>query len=134
MSDKKWRWVSEDAVLAIYEQQHTHQDGAAGIRDHSLLLSALAAPQRLAANGNPDVAELAASYAAGIARNRVFLNGNMRTALIVAAGVFLPLNGYQLTASDEETATVMRSVAAGSMTDEELAAWFLRNIRPLPAE
>jgi len=105
-----------------------------GLRDESLLLSALAHPQNLAAYGTPDVADLAASYAVGIARNHAFIDGNKRTALVAAAGVFLPLNGYKLTASDGETVRVMLSVADGSMPEEELASWFRTHSVPLPAE
>ncbi len=103
----------------------------AGLRDRSLLLSALARPQHLANYGNPDVADLAACYAVGIARNHAFIDGNKRTALVVAAGVFLPLNGYKLAASDGETVRVMLSVADGSMPEGELASWFRTHIMPL---
>jgi death-on-curing protein len=95
----------------------------AGLRDRSLLLSALARPQHLVAYGSPDIADLAASYAVGIARNHAFIDGNKRTALVVAAGVFLPLNGYKLTASDGETVRAMLAVADGTMSEPELAIW-----------
>ncbi len=124
MSQEEWRWVSEDVVLAIHDEQLAEHGGMKGLRDESLLLSALARPQNLAAYGNPDAADLAASYAFGIARNHAFIDGNKRTALVVAAGVFLPLNGYRLTASDGETVRVMLSVADGSVPEEELASWF----------
>jgi death-on-curing protein len=134
VSQEEWRWVSEDSVLAIHDEQLAEHGGMAGLRDRSLLLSALARPQNLAAYGTPDVADLAASYAVGIARNHAFIDGNKRTALVVAAGVFLPLNGYKLTASDGETVRVMLSVADGSMPEEELASWFRTHTVPLPPE
>ena len=102
-----------------------------GLRDESLLLSAVARPQNLAAYGTPDVADLAASYAVGSARNHAFFDGNKRTALIVAAGVFLLLNGYQLATSDGETVRMMLTVADGTMSEPELAVWFRTYIRPL---
>src|ERR1700679_3728794 len=105
-----------------------------GLRDESLLLSALARPQNLAAYGTPDVADLAASYAVGIARNHAFIDGNKRTALVVAAGVFLPLNGYKLIAGDGETVRVMLSVADGAMPEQDLALWFRNHSAPLPTE
>ena len=134
MSQEEWRWVAEDVVLAIHDEQLAEHGGMKGLRDESLLLSALARPQNLAAYGTPDVADLAASYAVGIARNHAFIDGNKRTALVVAAGVFLPLNGYKLTASDGETVRVMLSVADGSMPEEELASWFRTHTVPLPHE
>lgn len=123
MSQEEWRWVSEDVVLAIHDEQLAEHGGMAGLRDRSLLLSALARPQHLVAYGSPDIADLAASYAVGIARNHAFIDGNKRTALVVAAGVFLPLNGYKLTASDGETVRAMLAVADGTMSEPELAIW-----------
>lgn len=134
MSQAEWRWVAEDVVLAIHDEQLAEHGGMKGLRDKSLLLSALARPQNLAAYGTPDVAELAASYVMGIARNHAFIDGNKRTALVVAAGVFLPLNGYKLTASDGETVRVMLTVADGSMAEQELASWFRTHAVPFSPE
>lgn len=134
MTDDAWRWVSVDVVLAVHDEQLAEHGGLAGVREESLLLSALARPQHLAAYGSPDVADLAASYAVGIARNHAFLDGNKRTALVVAAGIFLPLNGYKLIASDGETVRAMLSVADGTMPEEEFASWLRVNIRPLKPE
>ena len=134
MSQGEWRWVSEDVVLAIHDEQLAEHGGMTGLRDESLLLSALARPQNLAAYATPDIADLAASYAVGIARNHAFIDGNKRTALVVAAGVFLPLNGYKLTASDGEMVRTMLAVADGTMSEPELAIWFRTYIRQLPPE
>lgn len=129
-----WQWVSEDVVLAIHDEQIAEHGGLGGLRDKSLLLSALSRPQHLAAYGNPDVADLAASCAVGIARNHAFLDGNKRTALVVAAGVFLPLNGYRLSASDAETVRVMLAVADGTMAEPEFALWLRTYIQPFRRE
>ena len=134
MSQGEWRWVSEDVVLAIHDEQLAEHGGMTGLRDESLLLSALARPQNLAAYATPDIADLAASYAVGIARNHAFIDGNKRTALVVAAGVFLPLNGYKLTASNGEMVRTMLAVADGTMSESELAVWFRTYIRQLPPE
>ncbi len=134
MSQEGWHWVSEDVVLAIHDEQLAEHGGMAGLRDRSSLLSALARPQHLATYGNPDAADLAACYAVGIARNHAFIDGNKRTVLVVAAGVFLPLNGYKLAASDGETVRVMLSVADGSMPEQELASWFRTHSMPLSPE
>jgi death-on-curing protein len=130
VSDLQWRWVSTNVVLAIHDEQIAEHGGLPGLRDDSLLLSALARPQNLAAYGNPDIADLAAAYAFGIARNHPFLDGNKRSALTVAAGVFLPLNCYELAASDADTVRVMLEVAGGSMPEPDFAAWLRGNIRP----
>ncbi|MGB7266134.1 MAG: type II toxin-antitoxin system death-on-curing family toxin [Terracidiphilus sp.] len=134
MTEWEWRWISEAVVLAVHDEQLAEHGGLAGIRDRSLLLSALARPRHLAVYGNPDVADLAASYAVGIVRNHAFLDGNKRTALVVAAGVFLPLNGYKLSASDGETVRVMLAVADGTTPEQELASWIRSNIQSLRPE
>jgi len=127
------RWVSEAVVLAIHDAQLAEHGGAAGLRDESLLLSALARPRNIAAYGTPDLADLAAAYAVGIARNHAFVDGNKRTAIIVAAGVFLPVNGYEITATNEEVVRVMLAVADGSMPEVKLAAWIREWMRPVGA-
>ena len=124
MSRSEIQWVSEAVVLAVHDAQLAEHGGAPGLRDESLLLTALARPRNIATYGTPDSADLVAAYAVGIARNHAFVDGNKRTAIIVAAGVFLPLNGYEITATNEEVVRVMLTVADGSMSETELAAWF----------
>ena len=130
MTTPAWRWIKESSVLAIHDEQIAEHGGLAGIRDMPLLLSALGRPQNLAAYGNPDIADLAASLAIGIARNRAFLDGNKRTAWVVAE-TFLLKNGYELVASDRDGVTTMLAVADGTMSEPELALWFRTYIRPL---
>lgn len=131
MSESPWFWVAENAIYAIHDEQIAEHGGLAGVRDKALLLSALARPQNLVAYGNPDIADLAAAYAVGIARNHPFLDGNKRTAIVVAGGVFLPLNGYELVADNREIVRVMLAVAEGLMADAELAAWFRTYMKAL---
>lgn len=102
------------------------------MRDQALLLSALARPQNLAAYGEPDIADLAAAYSVGIARNHAFLDGNKRTAWVVAE-VFLLKNGYQLTTSDHDGVEVMLAVADGSLAEVKFAAWLRERMRPIAA-
>jgi death-on-curing protein len=125
-----WRWIKESSVLAIHDEQIAEHGGLAGMRDLPLLQSALARPQNLLAYGNPDLADLASSYAIGIARNHAFLDGNKRTAWVVAE-TFLLKNGYELIASDRDGVTTMLAVADGTMSEPELAIWFRTYIRPL---
>ena len=134
MSDKQTRWVSELVVLALHDEQLAEHGGAPGVRDRSLLLSALARPQNIAAYASPDLADLAAAYAVGIARNHAFVDGNKRTAILVAAGVFLPLNEYEVTVTNEEIVRVMLAVADGTLPEDQLAAWFRGWMRPTPPE
>jgi death-on-curing protein len=75
-----WRWIGEGSVFAIHDEQIAEHGGMPGLREESLLLSALAQPQNLTAHGSPDVVDQAAAYAFGIARILPFLDGNKRTA------------------------------------------------------
>src|SRR3546814_1623767 len=74
-----WIWIDEPETLVFHEEQLAEHGGGAGIRDISLLQSALSRPRNLAAYDNPDPAALAASYAFGIARNHPFVDGNKRS-------------------------------------------------------
>ncbi len=117
-------WVREDVVLALHLRQLAEHGGGEGVRDEGLLRSALARPQNLLAYGDPppDLASLAAAYAYGIARNHPFVDGNKRTALVVAR-LFLLLNGMNLVATQEEKYLTFLKLAAGELLEEELTNW-----------
>lgn len=125
MSD--WVWIDIEVALVAHEEQLAEHGGAAGIRDRSMLESALARPHNLIAYGEPDVADLTASYAFGIARNHPFADGNKRTALVVSE-TFLMLNGCTLTATDAEVVVAFLALAAGELSVDELADWFRGHI------
>ena len=117
-------WIRLDTVRAIHKRQLAEHGGIEGIREESLLLSALDRPQNLYAYSEPkpDLAMLAASYAYGIARNHAFLDGNKRVALVVCR-TFLKLNGVDLAASQEEKVRVFLCLAEGNLSEAELADW-----------
>ena len=117
-------WISEELVIAVHARQITEHGGSAGIRDKSLLRSALARPQQLYAYGDPspDIAALAASLAYGIAKNHPFVDGNKRTAAVLCE-LFIMVNGMSLEASDQEMLSVFLALAGGSLNEEELADW-----------
>ncbi len=123
-------WLLEEAVRTIHERQISEHGGSSGLRDEGLLLSALARPQHLLAyrEPSPDAAALAASYAFGIARNHPFIDGNKRTAFVVAR-TFLLLNGSNVEASQEEKYLTFLRLAEGSLTEEELAAWIRQHLK-----
>jgi death-on-curing protein len=121
-------WLRRDVILAVHDEQLAEHGGAHGLRDGGLLDSALARPQHLLSYGDPDVSELAAAYGWGIARNHPFVDGNKRTAL-VAAELFLVLNGYELLADDADCVVTMLSVAAGEMAEDDFAAWIRGHIQ-----
>ena len=124
-------WLDRQLVLAIHDEQIAEHGGAAGTRDMGLLESALARPLNRAGYGDPDVVELAALYALGIAKNHPFVDGNKRTAYI-ALEVFLKLNGLDFVASDAEAVVATLDMAAGELTDDEFTAWVREHARPQP--
>ncbi len=122
-------WVREDVVYAIHRRQLAEHGGKEGVRDHGLLLSALARPRNLLAYSEslPDVAKLAASYAFGIVRNHPFVDGNKRVAFVVCR-TFLKLNGYDIKASQEEKCLTFVSLAASQLSEEGLADWIRQRL------
>ena len=129
MSGHSWVWLDKLLILAVHDEQLAEHGGLSGVRDGGLLESALARPEHLAAYSEPDLAELAASYGYGIARNHPFIDGNKRTAF-VAALLFLAFNDFSLQASDTDKVIVMLKVAAGEITEAEFASWIRKNSKP----
>ena len=121
--------------MAAHAEQLADHGGGEGVRDPRLLESAMARPQNLAATGEPDGAALAAAYAFGLARNHPFVDGNKRTAAVVSE-TFLALNAcpepsrraYALDASDPELVVAFLALAAGELSEEEVADWFREHI------
>jgi len=124
----EWRWVDRRVVLALHAEQLRAWGGGQGLRDEGLLDSALARPRNLAAYGEPDLADLAASYAYGMAKNHPFVDGNKRTALVVCE-TFLIDNGQSLDANDPELAVLFEELAAGGVSEDELAQWLREHVR-----
>jgi death on curing protein len=121
-------WLLREVILAVHEEQLAEHGGLAGIRDAGMLDSALARPEQLFAYGDrPDIAQLAAAYGFGIARNRPFADGNKRTAF-VAIELFLGINGYDFYASDEDCILTILALAAGELEEAQLAAWVRANV------
>jgi len=120
---RDWVWVTIEVAAAAHAEQLAEHGGGEGVRDDRLLESAMARPLNLAVYGEPDAAALAAAYAYGIARNHPFVDGNKRTAAVVSE-TFLVLNGYMLGATDAELAVAFLDLAAGEMSEAEMADWF----------
>ncbi|MGQ0799331.1 MAG: type II toxin-antitoxin system death-on-curing family toxin [Pseudomarimonas sp.] len=122
-------WIERPLALAIHERQLSEHGGGNGVRDESLLDSALARPQQLHAYGDPapNLADLAASLAFGLARNHPLVDGNKRTAA-VACEVFIVLNGGTLTADDIELYPLYIGLAEGSLSEQEFADWLRSRI------
>ena len=117
-----WRWIDKRVLLLLHDESIAEHGGAAGIRNEGLMESALARPLNLAAYGEPDFADLAASYGVGLAKNHAFVDGNKRAAFL-SVGLFLALNGYRLKATQAEATLTMIDVASGTLDEPAFAAW-----------
>ncbi len=122
-------WIQSGLVETIHQEQINEHGGLTGVRDAGLLDSALARPRQLFSFGDPDLCDLAAAYAFGIARNHPFLDGNKRTAFVVCE-LFLTVNKASLSADDETCIKTMLALAAGEMTAQAYADW-LRSVTRL---
>lgn len=123
-----WRWIDRRLLVLLHDESLAMHGGASGLRDAGLLDSALARPLNLVAYGDPDLAELAASYAFGLAQNHPFVDGNKRAAFM-AAGLFLGLNGHRLTASQAEATVAVFGLASGEIDEPTFAAWLRGRVR-----
>lgn len=117
-------WIESELVLAIHDRQLAEHGGAEGLRDESLLESAVARPINHLHYTGADIIDLAAKYTVGIVQNHPFVDGNKRTGFVVGA-LFLELNGYRFTASEEDAAQAVLDLAAGRI-DESAFRDFIR--------
>ena len=126
-------WPGKALVQAIHDRQLAEHGGASGVRDETLLESALAKPQQLFAYGDPppDLADLAASLAFGLARNHPFVDGNKRTAT-VCCELLIRLNGARLDATDADMFPVFLRMAEGLLSQMQLADWLRERIVSTP--
>lgn len=126
-------FIPRDVTEAIHLEQLRRHGGSPGLRDENALESALSRPPNKASYGEPDIAALAAAYAFGLARNHPFVDGNKRTAIVVAV-TFLIVNGYELNADDGMLYTFTMSLAAGEVDEDGAAAFFRDHARAVPQE
>ncbi len=124
-----WIWLEAGVLRAVHDEQLAEHGGAAGVRDNGLFESALARPRQLASYGDPDLADLAAAYGYGLAKNHPFVDGNKRTAF-VAVELFIDCNGHALVADDADCVVTMLAVAAGTMDEAQFADWIRQHTVP----
>jgi len=120
-----WVWVAEPVILAIHDEQLAEHGGSSGLASQSLFESAIHRPIQKEVFSHCSASQLAAAYAFGIIKDHPFYDGNKRTALVVAE-TFLALNGYELTASDQDCYRIIMEVASGQLSEEQLCDWFDR--------
>lgn len=124
-------WIeADDAILINLLLVEAFGGVAAGPRDDSLLLAAIARPlgKWHYAETRPSLFELAAAYAFGIARGHAFHDGNKRTAYTTAI-VFLRKNGVDVAPPCAEIVEQMVALAEGSIDETAFAGWLERHAR-----
>jgi death-on-curing protein len=127
-------WIDERDALTLHDRLLALHGGAAGLPDDTLLKSALARPRQLFAHAEAaDINDMATAYTAGIARNHPFVDGNKRTGFVVGI-LFLELNGYRFSASEEDAAQAVLNLAAGTLDETGFAAFLRDNVTRHPAQ
>jgi death-on-curing protein len=119
-------WLTSQMVIAIHDEQLTILGGASGMRDESMFESALDRPRNKWTYEQAGLAELAAAYSFGIARNDPFVDGNKRMALL-ALYTFLVMNDVDFDVPEAEAAAIFLSLAAGDVSEESLTRWIRDN-------
>jgi len=120
-------WIDERDALALHERLLALHGGAEGLRDSALLKSALARPQQHFADAeSPDIVDMAAVYTGGIVRNHPFVDGNKRTGFVVGI-LFLELNDYRFSASEEDAAQAFLELASGNLDGAGYGAFLRAN-------
>lgn len=126
---KEPRWIKTSEALQIHDFEILHYGGSHGARDAGLLESALHRPQNQFHYEHKNIIELAAAYAFAISSNHPFIDGNKRTAFVVMT-TFLILNDLDITASEVQVVLCFQALAAGEVSEAELAAWLESNTAP----
>jgi death-on-curing protein len=119
-------WLTRQMIIAIHDEQLAIHGGASGLRDEGMLESALDRPRNRRVYEQAELAELAAAYAFGIARNHPFVDGNKRTSLL-ALYTFLGVNGIDFVVAEADAAAIMLALAAGEVSEESFARWIRDN-------
>lgn len=117
------RSIDPDALLLLL-QRMAEQDGheEVAVSDEMALDEALAYPLMQAMLRHADVAEIAVAHATGILKHRPFSVRNEQAALL-AMGLFLYLNNWELHAQAEETARLIWQASAADIDEREMADW-----------
>jgi death on curing protein len=106
--------------------------GRRGLRDEAVIESALGRPRnKFAHDSTVDIADLTAAAAFTIATSHPYVDGNKRTATVVAL-IFLDLDGYDLNRSNNEVEDTILALTKGDITERALAEWIRDALAPLP--
>ena len=118
--------ITYEQAIAIHSRQLRRFGGAPGLRDEGMLRSALERPVNKWAYEQPPLAELAAAYAFGLAKNHAFIDGNKRIAFM-AMMIFLHKNGVAFAPDPALATKIILALAAGEVSEESLTRWIRDN-------
>ena len=126
---KEFTFLSVEDVLLLHADTIGIDGGSPGVRDHGLLDAAVAMPrQRFDGEYlHEDIAAMAAAYLFHIAQNHPFLDGNKRSA-VMAALIFLYVNGIEKLPAPQDLEIITRQVAAGILSKDALTQWLRAQI------
>jgi len=119
------KYLTAEQVLFIHARLIAETGGEHGVLDLGLLQSAVARPQATF-DGQElylDLFSKAAALLESLIGNHAFVDGNKRTA-ITAVGLFLRLNGYRLTASNQELEDFTLQCAQHLVSLDQMILWF----------
>jgi death-on-curing protein len=119
-------WITYEQAIAIHGEQLRRFGGAPGLRDEGMLRSALERPINKWTYEQPPLAELAAAYAFGLAKNHAFVDGNKRIAFM-AMMTFLHKNGVLFEPDPAQSTVIILTLAAGEVSEESLTRWIRDN-------
>jgi death on curing protein len=118
-------------VEAVHLDLVRAHGGLPGLRDeHALEASLARARHRWFYDDTADLADLAAEYGFGLARNHPFHDGNKRVAF-VTMGVFLGLSGCEIEAPEADVVKVMLNLAGGELSQDDMAEWIRSHLKKL---
>lgn len=119
-------WITYEQAIAIHSRQLRRFGGAPGLRDESMLRSALERPINKWQYEQASLPELAAAYAFGLAKNHAFVDGNKRIAFM-SMMTFLRKNGIAFLPDQAHATRIILSLAAGEISEESLTRWIRDN-------
>lgn len=120
--------LSKEQVLILHARLIETTGGSNGIHDEGMLDSALANPFQ-SFDGKelyPSVQAKAAQLCFGLVKNHSMVDGNKRLGAHVML-VFLALNGYELSYSQQELSDIILALAAGQIGFEEILKWIIEH-------
>lgn len=119
-------WITYEQVVAVHSRQLRRFGGAPGLRDEGILRSALERPINKWTYEQAPLAELAAAYAFGLAKNHAFVDGNKRIAFM-AMMMFLRRNDVAFAPDPAQATAIILALAAGEVNEDGLTRWIRDN-------